>query len=155
MLLWRIGKHTPEYSANDLSGAGAQRTGGRWNSKGLPVVYAASAISLAALETMAHLGHMTAIRNAFLVQIVVPGSVWRLREHINVSSLDVTWAAEPPGSTTIAFGDRWLIAARSPLLLVPSVLVPEEFVVLIHPAHPSAAKIKATPVRQFLFDPRL
>jgi RES domain-containing protein len=126
MILWRIAKHTADYPAVDLSGGGAKRTGGRWNSKGRSVVYTATSISLATLETLARLGDNIAIRNAFLVQVAVPPAVWKLRERVEVASLDVTWAAEPPGSTTIALGDAWPAAARSPLLMVPSVIVPGE-----------------------------
>jgi RES domain-containing protein len=50
--VWRIGTEAPTYAANDLSGNGARITGGRWNSKGVPVVYSASNIALATLETV-------------------------------------------------------------------------------------------------------
>lgn len=153
--VWRIAKHTPQYSADDLTGGGAKITGGRWNSKGKPLVYAASTIALATLETLAHLGDSIAIRNAFLVRIDIPLTMWRRRAVIEAGSLDVTWVAEPPGSTTIVAGDDWIDAAAEPLLLVPSVLVPEEYNVLINPAHPSSRKITATVTRQFIYDPRL
>lgn len=153
--LWRIAKHTQQYRADDLGGGGAKITGGRWNSKGRPVVYAASSIALATLETLAHLGDSIAIRNAFLVRIDIPASVWRAREVVQADDLDVTWLAEPPGSTTIGFGDAWIDSVRSPLLLVPSVLVPEEHNVLINPAHPASRRIVAGVTRQFVYDPRL
>ena len=40
-------------------------------------------------------------------------------------------------------------------MLVPSVILPEEYNALINPAHPEAAHIRATVVRQFRDDPRL
>lgn len=153
--IWRIAKHTAEYPATDLSGGGAKRTGGRWNSKGKPVVYASSTIALATLETLVHLGEKIAIRNAFLVRINVPASVWSAREIIEANELDVTWVAEPAGATTITFGDHWLDKSTGPLLLVPSVIVPEEYNVLINPNHPSSKKITAEVARQFVYDPRL
>jgi RES domain-containing protein len=154
-LLWRIAKHTAEYEATDLTGGGARATGGRWNSKGKAVVYASTSIALATLETLAHLGDTIAIRNAFLVHVAVPASVWSAREMVQASQLDPTWLAEPPGSTSIRFGDEWLASKHSPLLLVPSVIVPEEFNVLINPAHPGTALISAAVSRQFIYDPRL
>ena len=153
--VWRIAKHTSQYRADDLSGGGAKITGGRWNSKGCSVVYAASSIALATLETLAHLGDNIAIRNTFLVRIDIPASVWRTREIVEASDLDVTWVAEPPGSTTISFGDEWIRSRRGPLLLVPSVLVPEEHNILINPAHPASRKIVSAVTRQFIYDPRL
>lgn len=153
--IWRIAKHTPQFHAADLSGGGAKLTGGRWNSKGNAVVYASSTIALATLETLAHLGDDIPIRNAFLVKIEVPASVWKAREIVEAGELDVTWVAEPPGSTTIAFGDNWLANINAPLLMVPSVIVPEEYNVLVNPAHPRAAKLSATVARQYVYDPRL
>lgn len=153
--LWRIAKHTADYRADDLSGGGAKFTGGRWNSKGLPVIYASSTIALATLETLAHLGDNIAIRNAFLIRIDVPVSVWARREYITPDDLSPSWIAEPHGSTTTDFGDAWIDLGSATLLMVPSVIVPEEFNVLINPAHPDAKKIKAVIVRQYLYDPRL
>lgn len=155
VVLWRIAKHTAQYSATDLSGGGAKFTGGRWNSKGIAVVYAASTIALATLETLAHVGDNIAMRNSFLVQIHVPPAVWKLREMIAAVDLDPTWLAEPPGSTSIAFGDAWLANKSAALLMVPSVIIPEEYNVMINPAHPSAAHITATVLRQYIYDPRL
>jgi len=50
---WRIVK--AKHAATAFSGEGAAKTGGRWNSRGVPVVYASSTKSLAALETLVHL----------------------------------------------------------------------------------------------------
>lgn len=153
--LWRIAKHTAAYAADDLTGKGAKAVGGRWNRKGNAVVYTASTIALAALELLAHTDEYVAVRNFFLVRVAVPSSVWRLREQVDGPSLDVTWVAEPAGSTTLDLGDAWLRSGRSPLLMVPSVIVPEEFNVLINPAHPATAKVRATIIRQYIYDPRL
>lgn len=155
VVLWRIAKDTPDYKASDLSGGGAKAMGGRWNSKGLPVVYAASTIALATLETLAHLGDNIAIRNAFLVRIVVPKSLWAARQTIDAASLPLTWVAEPPGAASIGCGDAWLRANTGALMLVPSIIVPEEYNVLINPGHPSAARITAAVTRQYIYDPRL
>lgn len=155
VVLWRIAKHTADYRADDLSGGGAKKVGGRWNGKGWAVVYASRSIALATLETLAHLGDDIAIRNAFLVRIDVPPSVWKRREYIAPEDLDPTWSAEPPGMNTIEFGNAWLTGCSAALLEVPSVLVPEECNVLINPAHPDAKRLVAEVLRQFIYDPRL
>ena len=153
--LWRIAKHTADYAATDLSGGGARACGGRWNGKGVPMVYAATTIALATLETLAHLGDNIAIRNAFLVRIDVPAPVWKSRQTITAGELPPTWLAEPPGSTSIDAGNAWLASGACALLLVPSVIVPEEYNVLINPLHPLANKLTASVVRQYIYDPRL
>lgn len=153
--LWRIAKETRDYAANDMSGGGAATTGGRWNSKGKPVVYAASSIALATLETLAHIGDDIACRNRFLVRIDIPDAIWKKREVTDVRKLPASWAAEPHGLSSVDHGDRWLGALRSALLLVPSVIVPEEWNILINPLHPDARRIATAIVRQFVYDPRL
>lgn len=130
-------------------------TGGRWNSKDQAVVYTSESIALATLETLAHLGDRVAIRNAFLVRVEVPAAVWAERETVPVTALDPTWVAEPAGLTTIKFGDAWLQSLRSPLIEVPSVIVPEEKNILINPAHTMSRKIRASVSRQYMYDPRL
>lgn len=153
--LWRIAKNTAEFAATDLTGGGARLTGGRWNSKGIPAVYASSSIALATLETLAHLGANVAIRNAFLVQINLPEAVWKTREIIEPQDLPPTWVAEPPGLTTIEFGDAWLTGLSAALLLVPSVIVAEEYNAVLNPVHPDSGQITSAVLRQFIYDPRL
>ena len=155
VMLWRIAKHTIQYGATDLSGGGAKLTGGRWNSTGVPALYASTTIALATLETLAHLGDNIAIRNAFLVQLAVPSAVWKKREIVLASELDPTWLAEPYGSASVEFGDDWLSADMAAMLMVPSVIVPEEYNVLINPRHPDVKRVGAKVSRQFVYDPRL
>ena len=119
------------------------------------MVYASTTIALATLETLAHLGSNIAIRNAFLVQITVPEVVWHEREILEAKHLPPTWVAEPPGSTTIELGDQWLRNLSAPLLLVPSVIIPEEYNVMINPAHPGIRHIRSSVFRHFIYDPRL
>ena len=153
--VWRIAKHAADYAATDLSGSGAEHSGGRWNSVGMPALYAATSIALATLETLVHLGGNISVRNLFLVQIVIPASLWRRREVIQALQLPATWVAEPPASTTIEIGDDWLARLTAAVLLVPSVIVPEEYNVLLNPNHPDAGLLTSSVVRQFVYDPRL
>ncbi|GAB3257646.1 RES family NAD+ phosphorylase [Chitinimonas naiadis] len=152
--LWRIAKATPDFQADDLSGGGARKFGGRWNQKGTALVYASPTIALACLETLAHIGDGIAARNRFLVEISVPAKVWAARKVLTVADLPPSWLAEPPAADSMAVGSNWVAEGSSALLQVPSVLVHEEANLLINPAHPDAAAIRACVVRQFLYDPR-
>ena len=154
-VLWRIAKETPDYPADDLGGGGPKAVGGRWNRKGTAAVYASTSIALATLETLAHLGGNISIRNAFLVRIHVPPALWAQRRIVSIASLPPAWLAEPPGAASVDFGDAWLRAQAHLLLLVPSIIVPEEYNVVINPAHPSAARLSAIVARQHVYDPRL
>ena len=153
--VWRIATDTPTYEADDLSGTGAKITGGRWNDEDAPTVYTSENRALACLETMAHLNAGGLPLNRYLVEITIPAPVWNAREEQDAASLPVGWDARPPGRTSIQFGTIWLRSRRTPLLVVPSVVVPEERNLLINPLHPASAVVSARKVRLWTYDPRL
>jgi RES domain-containing protein len=153
---WRIAPDTPDYVADDLSGKGAETTGGRWNRKGLPVVYAAGSAALAALETIVHFAAAGLPLNRFLVRIDLPDDLWNARRAMPVATLAVGWNAVPPGRVSLDVGDAWLKDAAAPLVLeVPSVVVPEESNVLLNARHPDMRRVKATKLRLWHYDGRL
>lgn len=153
--LWRIATDAPNYTADDLTGKGAEISGGRWNRPGLPILYTATHISLAALETVVHLGLEGLPLNRYLVRIDVPADVWKVRKMDAPNTLPVGWEARPPGKVSLDAGDAWLKGGQSALYEVPSVIVPEEFNVLVNPNHADAKRIKATKVRLWQYDARL
>lgn len=152
MIAWRIGTDTPDYLAEDTSGVGAKKTGGRWNRAGHPVIYTADSIPLAVLETIVHLGAGSLPLNRYLVRIDIPDAVWRQREELTQHTAPVGWDAA--GKASLDAGDGWLKSGRSSLLAVPSVVVPESSNILINPAHPDIKRITATKVRKWLYDAR-
>ncbi len=154
-IVWRIATDTPTYLAGDLTGTGAKLTGGRWNEKGIPMVYTSETRAMACLETIVHLNAGALPLNRYLVSIDIPDSTWAKAQHETASSLAVGWDAEPAGKISIDFGTDWLQAGTTPILVVPSVIVPEEFNVLINPLHPDSKGITATKVRKWTYDPRL
>lgn len=93
--------------------------------------------------------------NRYLVEVTIPDDVWAGAQEETPSSLPVGWEAEPPGRVSIQFGNTWVRSGSSALLLVPSVIVHEEFNVLINPAHADSARITAVKLRRWLYDPRL
>lgn len=150
--VWRIAVEAPAYTANDLSGMGAKLTGGRWNSIGTPVLYCASSIALATLETVHYLRAGGLPFNRYLVRVDIPDALWRARQTLD--PLPGGWDAIPAGATARAAGDAWIASNSAALLLVPSVLVPDGSNVLVNPRHPDAAGIVATTVKRWHYDPR-
>lgn len=152
MRLWRLATETRKYPANDLSGSGAAVSPGRWNNENEPIVYCAPTIAMAVLETAAHIDDSGLPLNRYLVEIDVPDNVWAQCEKVDIAKLPATWAAIPAGQASVKIGSDWLRSLRSPILLVPSVIVPEEWVSLLNPKHPDASKISANVVRLFEYN---
>jgi RES domain-containing protein len=153
-VIWRIATDTPDYAADDMTGSGAKKTGGRWNRSGTPVLYCADNISLACLETFVHIQSGGLPLNRYLIQISVPDDIWedarRYKKHPPVG-----WDAIPTAKVSLDEGQKWLSGSKTALLLVPSVIVREEVVVLINPDHPDASRIKAKKIRKWEYDLRL
>ena len=153
--IWRIATQGPTWRADDLSGLGAARDPGRWNSTGVPVVYASTTIALACLETLVHFSGDQGLPLArWLVAIDLPWEHWRQAITLNPEELD-GWDAMPAPSVSSDWGTQWLAAQRSVLALVPSVIVPEERNVLINPAHPGWHDLRAKVMRRWTYDSRL
>jgi RES domain-containing protein len=145
---WRIVKE--KHAATAFSGEGAAKTGGRWNSRGIAMVYTSCTKSLATLETLVHLNPpmlftYVAIRAKFDDAIV---------ETFPVKNLPADWRMEPPPPSTKIIGDTWVREVRSAVLALPSVIT-GELNHLINPAHPDFKKISIGKPEPFIFDPRL
>lgn len=139
MIAWRISR----LPFTDLSGTGARLYGGRWNSPGRAMLYAAETAALAVLEVRVHLD---------LTPDLLPDDYVLTAIEIGAASLETAPdLAEDPQ----AFGDRWLAEARTPVLRVPSFIVPESFNLLLNPAHPDAGAFAIANQRPFRFDERL
>jgi RES domain-containing protein len=139
MRVWRVCRRP----FADLSGEGARLYGGRWNSPGQPMVYAAETAALAVLEVRVHLD---------LDCRVLPDDYVLMA--IETGDLVAETLAETPADPRAA-GDSWLASGRSALLRAPSFVVPESANVLINPAHRDAARCAVASIRPFAFDARL
>ena len=153
--VWRIATDTPDYEADDLTGAGAKATGGRWNEVGVAMVYTSDSIALACLETVVHLNAAGLPFNRYLVAVTIPDDVWAAALVQSPAALPIGWEAGPAGRTSIGLGSGWVRSRSTAVMRVPSVIVPEEFNALINPAHPDAQRIRAQKLRRWLYDPRL
>ncbi len=141
------------YADTALDGSGAKAHGGRWNSKGVPMVYASDSIALAALELLVHL-HRGEILNQYrLYCLELPDDrVMSLDER----ALPADWRRDPAPMSTAEIGDEWAASLQSPALAVPSTVVPSQRNILLNPAHEDFQKLIADATSApFDFDPRL
>jgi RES domain-containing protein len=146
---WRIVKE--KHSATAFSGEGANKAGGRWNSRGVAVVYTSESESLAALETLVHIGTGSRIRYKIIRLDFDDAMV----ESLVLSALPSNWQSEPPGPATKQLGDAWAKEARSAILAVPSAIIPSALNYILNPTHPDFSKIVISKPKDFAFDPRL
>ena len=147
---WRI---VPEdQAATAFNGEGARLYGGRWNSVGVPMVYASEHQSLAALEIRVHIDktRMGKLYKCFAFRFDES-----LMEVFRVGGLPRDWQQEPPSPALQQLGDDWVKANGSVILAVPSVIIPKEINYLINPKHPDFAKLRFEPPNDFLFDSRM
>ncbi len=142
-----------KHLATALTGEGARLNGGRWNSPGRPVVYAASSLSLATLEVLVHLEDPEAFARLFSwFRLEIPtDAIARL----DLDALPDGWADGETNIASRAIGDDWLRSGETLALVVPSVVTPDEWNYLINPAHPRFAEIRAGERRPFRPHPRL
>jgi RES domain-containing protein len=141
-----------------FSGQGAKDWGGRWNSRGVAVVYTAAHRSLSILEVLVHVKGGAGMGS---VAISAPFYIYgisfdaALLEELSITGLPVGWKSEPPTAASQSLGDAWVLAARSPVLAVPSVIVPEERNYVLNPNHSHFPEIQVGSPVVCSVDPRL
>lgn len=150
VVAWRIVQR--RFAKDAFTGEGARRFGGRWNSPGRSLVYTAQSLALAVLEILVHVDSEKLLENYVAIPATIDG---HLIASIHESRLPNNWRAYPTVRATQAIGDEWLAQADSPVLRVPSAVIPEEFNFLINPSHKDFRKLRIGKPRRFRFDPRL
>jgi len=150
MKLFRIAKAK---RINDLSGEGAQLYGGRWNEKGVSIIYASETRSLAALEYLVHVPMAIVPTDLSISQLNLPDSILPLQ--VDISSLPSNWRGYPPPQTLASIGTKWILSNQSLLLRVPSAVIEQDYNILINPAHHDFKLIEVPRPEPFAFDSRL
>lgn len=146
---WRLVR---EARADDaFSGEGARLYGGRWNPPGQRATYLSATRSLAALEVLVHQAEPVPAARFLFFEVRFPE---QFVTAITPDELEPDWRNYPPRNSTVALGGNWLKARSSPVLRVPSILIPEESNYLINPDHPRAEDMEIGDARAFTFDPR-
>jgi RES domain-containing protein len=149
LAVWRI--VTTRFASSAFSGEGARLYGGRWNRKGVPMVYTAESQSLAMLELLVQDEPLRA-RYA-MIPAEIPNTVRIGR--ITLAELPDDWHDPGAREHLRMLGGEWIASRSSAVLAVPSVVVPAETNYLLNPRHPSFSKIRIGTPQAFLTDPRL
>jgi len=151
MLVWRV---TPKaHAEQSLNGEGAQRYGGRWNHVGIAVVYTSQSLSLAVLEYLVNLPIADLPDDLVSIQIEIPDDL--PRTEITIKDLPENWRTFPAIEELKDISAEWARQATVPILVVPSVVIPNELNYLINPKHPLSRGIVIESVDPFALDTRL
>ncbi|MBD2700166.1 RES domain-containing protein [Spirosoma sp. BT702] len=152
LLVYRLQK--PKYNPFTLKGEGASIAGGRWNDRGVPLVYASYSSSLAILETLVHSPQRSLLATtAFnFVELLVPEEC--IHEFV-LPDLPVGWDTDPDPFAAREFLATYLEPGNSLAFSVPSVINPLERNLLINPRHPHIDLVKMGQFISYKFDSRL
>lgn len=140
------------YANRAFDGEGARLAGGRWNSPGLPAIYTAESISLAALELLVHLENSAVLDDYLIIPCRFPR---RLVKSVAMRTLPPTWRDSPPDPAVRRMGDDWLRRRTSVVLAVPSAIIEGELNYVINPLHEDFGRIAIESPRSFALDHRL
>lgn len=150
MRFWRICRI--RYVVGAATGEGARLYGGRWNSRGVSVVYASTSLALAAVETFVNLEPNLQPKDLVSIQGDIPDGVQIGK--LDLEALVPDWHKRRDESLR-RFGDEWIREGKTVALLVPSAVIRGEWNVLLNPAHLEFAKISLHKPEPFEFEARM
>jgi RES domain-containing protein len=144
MIVYRLCK--AKYS-HDLTGSGAEKTGSRWNSRGIPMVYTSESRALCISEIAMHMPLGILPDDYEIVSLDLPGdiSIHRIREQ----ELPPDWKLFPHAALTRKLGDALIRQNKHLILKAPSAVVRGDYNYLINPRHKDSYKVKILRVEAF------
>ena|SRR5665213_235675 len=132
MIAYRIAKS--QLRAEDISGMGAFRNGGRWNSKGTYMLYASENSSLAFLENLVHFDELNLPPDLCIISIEISideSQVYRLPH----AEYPVKWQLLE-NLENKKMGDHWMSEKKHLAVKVRSAVNPSEYNILLNPLFP-------------------
>jgi RES domain-containing protein len=150
MIVYRLAKTA--YS-HDLSGKGAEKAGGRWNSRGVAMVYTSESRALCTVEIAVHTPLGILPKDYHLITIKIPDGI-KIYE-ILPNELPADWDSIPHSGKTQLLGDAFVKKNEFAVMKAPSAVVQGDSNYLINPNHKDAGKIQILNVEPFIFDQRM
>ena len=151
MRVWRI--CNARRAASALSGEGARLYSGRWNPVGVPMVYTATSLALAAIEVFVHLDPRLPPLEMVSVEAEL-GVDEAACERVALRDLPADWHRERHPELQ-RIGAEWIESRRSLVLLAPSAAIADSWNALVNPEHPEARRIRIVERKPFRFDERM
>jgi RES domain-containing protein len=149
MNVWRLARA----AYTTPNGEGAKKYGGRWTPAGLAVVYTSASLALAAVEALVHADSDLLPDDLVILAAHIP-EPFPIRT-ITPADLPDDWQHIPAPRTLLTIGGDWVSTSREVGLRVPSAVIPQEWNMLLNPAHRDFPAIKWTNEGPFRWDARL
>lgn len=125
-----------------FAGEGGLFVAGRWNHKGTKAIYCSQSISLCTLEWLSHNGLSVSGFSYYKFSIEIPDE---LIIKYTISDLPKDWKNTSSPISNRDFAAKNFYDLRGYLAMaIPSVIVPEEFNLVINPLHDAFAHVKKT-----------
>lgn len=150
MIVYRASKNN--YS-DDLSGEGSRLAGGRWSSKGVPMVYTAENKALCMFELAVHVSMDSIPTNYKIVKIEISHSA--SIKKISIKNLPSDWRVLPYSNSTQQIGNDFIKRNKELVLKVPSAVVSDSFNYLINPKHKDIGLVKIIDKENIDLDSRI
>ena len=147
----KLFRFSSEKYSKSLDGEGAKMYGGRWNSKGVPVIYTSNCLSTAMLEKLIHI-EADICPPMKLITYELPDNVSVKR--YNIKDLKKIWNVSPHDEYTQLIGDRFVNENKYLILDVPSAIAPLDRNIILNPNHREIKEISIFKIEDFTFDPR-
>ncbi|MGX5820691.1 RES family NAD+ phosphorylase [Chitinophaga lutea] len=138
---------------NDLSGKGAELAGGRWNSKGTPMLYTGQSRALCTTELAVHAPLGIVPINFWMITIEIPDTA--PATEADPKQLPSDWKSFPHPHCTQEIGDKFVQEGRFLVMKVPSAVVAGDYNYLVNPTHPLAKAVRIVATEPFELDERL
>jgi RES domain-containing protein len=139
--------------AMDLSGTGAFRWGGRWNSKAVYMLYTSENSSLALLESLVHFDEGETPPQLYIIELEIPDNapVYMLPDsEYNKDWLKLSLLENQKQ------GDHWMEEKKYLAVKVRSAINPDEYNYLLNPVFPRYHNlVKIISVKKIKVDERL
>jgi RES domain-containing protein len=113
------------------------------------MVYTSQTTSLAVNEVLANVDYPDLLDDEMLLyEATIPAGM--KIEEVTKQDLPRNWQRwDPPPRALKELGRVWIESLKSPVLKVPSALVPWESNYLLNPSHPDFKKIRVLPPKRF------
>ena len=148
-IVWRI--TTARRARTAFSGEGARLYGGRWNPKGVPLVYTAESRALAMLEMLVQDEPLHA--RYVVIPATLPDGL--AIERVDPAKLPSDWRVPQRTEDLRAIGAEWAASKRTAVLAAPSAVLPEETNYLLNVLQPDFRRIRVGKPRVLVTDVRL